>query len=662
MHQQNETPGGPGELETPTSETTSSLQRPLHHCNKREVVTNLSELKGLFLGRSYNVQDITWLLVNANLSDVRAVGIYGSPAVGKSTLVIHTAHVISHCGIEVRYIDLFDTHHLFEHHSESTKSVPVTSSPDPWASTSPGPVLFETPNDRKKALSLSAQGLLEWAKGVKKDTLLMLDNCDNILGIEEHGQKLIELIANILEQSSSTLRLIVTSRHKMVMPSLGFKPYYLRELDNDSAVQLILRSNHIISENDGKRIAALVDNNPLALHICADLVDGTYSPNQLIAELKDTPMDALSADVILPHSRKMVQVLYLSYKHLHNTTLSCGHYLSLFPGSFAEDAAINVLSKSQFRNPKACLRSLRDRSLIRPYEIAGQLRYQYHRLVKEFFKYKLKNSNDLDFDIIDQTFQTSFQWCYSRQLYNLAHAYTYAYVYKKSQIEEVIGRLEFDSHNFITLLELVAIHPPLSVESVYLTAHSLVNSDLVLNIITETELFRSLKSISLVLLYNNNEVVPILGNTMASFWAKIFTRLHTIALSSTTFSECRTLCMETFEFPSNVSSMIYDIMATEYYVPRFAMYYDWLVCWFGVRCAIINFNIKRWVDLATVICMSLVLGVYAIYNAPESLLMTILFPVVFLISCTITLIPELVLAPYNMMIAFFLLRIDVQIC
>ena len=137
--------------------------------NKREVVTNLPELKGIFLGRTYNVQDITWLLVNINHSYVRAVGIYGSPAVGKSTLAIHTAYEISQCGIEVQYIGLFDTHHLFERHSESTKSIPVTSSPDPW---SPSPILFEAPIEGKKAISLSAQGLMKWAKGVKKDTLL----------------------------------------------------------------------------------------------------------------------------------------------------------------------------------------------------------------------------------------------------------------------------------------------------------------------------------------------------------------------------------------------------------------------------------------------------------------------------------------------------------
>ena len=434
-------------------------------------------------------------------------------------------------------------------------------------------------------------------------------NCDNILGIQEYGQKREELITNILKQSSSKLRLIITSRHKMVIP--GFRKYYLKELDNDSAVQLLqLQSNHIMSENDSKSVAALVDNNPLALHICANLVDVTYLPNQLISEIKDTPMDALSAD-ILPDSRKMVPVLYLSYKHLHNTTRSCGHYLSLFPGSFSEDVAIDVLSMSQFSNPKACLRSLRDRSLIRPYELPGQLRYQHHRLVKEFFNYKLKNGDDLEFGVVVKKFQASFQWYYSGQLYDLAHSYMYTYIYRKEVViglfdfdghnlktqKEVIGRFELDSHNFITLLELVAIHPPLSIESVVKTAHSLVNSDLVLNNFTETELFRSLKSISHVLLYNNNEVIPILGNKLASFWDKILSRLHTIALSSTTFSECKSLCMETFEFPSNATAVLYGIMATEYNDPSWAMHYNWLVCWSGVDCLTLQKDLFLYYDL-----------------------------------------------------------------
>ena len=163
-------------------------------------------------------------------------------------------------------------------------------------------------------------------------------------------------------------------------------------------------------------------------------------------------MDVLSADV-LPDSRKMVPVLYLSYKHLHNTTRFCGHYLSLFPGSFAEAAGIKViLSKSYFSNSKGCLRSLCDRSLIRPYGLAGQLRYQHHRLIKEFFNYMLKNSNYLEFDDVVKAFQSSFQWHFSSQLYTMADTTT-------SQNDEKMG-LELDSHNFITLLELVSIHHP----------------------------------------------------------------------------------------------------------------------------------------------------------------------------------------------------------
>ena len=139
---------------------TSSPQKPLLHGKQDKIApSNLPVLMEQFLGRSDNVEDITKLLVNTSISCVRAVGIYGSPAVGKSALAIHTAHVISQCGIEVRYIDLFDTNHLFKHSSESIPSL------DPWASAS-----SETLDD---SISLSAQALLEWAKGVKKDTTVI---------------------------------------------------------------------------------------------------------------------------------------------------------------------------------------------------------------------------------------------------------------------------------------------------------------------------------------------------------------------------------------------------------------------------------------------------------------------------------------------------------
>ena len=131
----------------------------------------------------------------------------------------------------------------------------------------------------------------------------------------------------------------------------------------------------------------------------------------------------------------------------------------------------------------------------------------------------------------------------------------------------------------------------------YWTAHGLVNSDLILKVITEVELFRSLQRTRNVLLYNSNEAAAIIGGGLTNFWKDLISRLHTISLTSTMVSECRTLCMETFEFPSNVSTVVYDIMAAEYYVPRLAMLYDWLVCWFGLGCR----EVRQWAECVVLV-------------------------------------------------------------
>ena len=250
----------------------------------------LPVLYGPFLGRDKDLKEISHSLIHPASSGVTMVNIYGAPAVGKSTLAIHIGYTL-------------DAHYLLSKPDESIPQSPtVTKKPKinarnsselsvsysdivlPWYSLS-----------EHQYVLASAQHLLEWAMGLKNDTLLILDNCDRFLQSKKH-EKIFKQALEDLHEASKHLRIIATSRMKFTILD-GFKSWQLSNLDSTSAIELLQKeSNSMLTARDSREIAELVGNNPLALIIAAHMIreNAILKPQEVIDELKNNPMKILS--------------------------------------------------------------------------------------------------------------------------------------------------------------------------------------------------------------------------------------------------------------------------------------------------------------------------------------------------------------------------------
>ena len=466
---------------------TDELGRPLYsHKAGRIAVNNLPHLPGPFVGRDNDVNDIINLLLH---SLVKSVHIVGLPAVGKSTLAVHVGYEMASRGVAVRYINVDETH-VFksrdeckafdctekpkrsDDHSETTQEVTPTTSQIfgdialSWYS-----------HSESKFVSTTALGLIEWAKGLSNLTLLILDNCDFILQGKSH---VFMEVFDALNKASPYLCTVTTSRLKLKL--LDAKPYKLKPLDNDSAIELLQLVSPTMTLNESRTINELLDGIPLALKIVGSLVSEERPPNAIIRELQQNVIETLTPEDVRPETQKMRPVLRLSYNYLDNDTQECALYLSHFPGSFSQEAALHILSNCNNRTPLGCLKTLTDISLLDLYSYAGQTRYQFHTLIKEYLTDIESQNNQID--KISFRFNSSFGSYYTYLLHKFASTYN-----RNPHDEENIGRFEYESHNFEHLLDKVDFLCACAVKSIARLSYAL-KSELMLNMFTKVQLLR----------------------------------------------------------------------------------------------------------------------------------------------------------------------------
>ena len=125
------------------------------------------------------------------------------------------------------------------------------------------------------------------------------------------------------------------------MKLLDAKPYNLKPLDNESAIELLHLVSPFMTQNNSRIINELLDGIPLALKIVGSLISEIRLPNVIIKELQNNLIETLTPEDVHLDTQKMRPVLRLSYNYLDNSTQECALYLSHFPGSFSEDAGRN---------------------------------------------------------------------------------------------------------------------------------------------------------------------------------------------------------------------------------------------------------------------------------------------------------------------------------
>ena len=285
---------------------------------------NLPYFTGPFVGRVEEVQNITHnLLYSKNM-----VHIFGLPAVGKSTLAVHVGYEMTTRRFAVRYINIDETHiFILPHETEPIKAEDHFRTTSNALSEGIGDIALPlySPTE-KRYISTSTLGLIEWAKGLSNNTLLILDNCDSLL--VKKMESFIEFLGT-LNKASPFLLIVTTSRLKVTLLD-RFMNYKLKPLSNQSAIELL--QSFTITLNDSKTINDLVAGIPLALRIVGSLVSDTQPSGLIITKLKRNLIGTLTPGDIRPQKEKMRPVLQLSYNYLDTSNQECALYLSHFPG------------------------------------------------------------------------------------------------------------------------------------------------------------------------------------------------------------------------------------------------------------------------------------------------------------------------------------------
>ena len=351
--------------------------------SNREGEHNLPWFPPPFIGRDENVSHITNML----LRDPRICGVHitGAPAIGKSHLAVHVGYELVRHGVNIRYIDVSETQLLHVHPKESVQKSSSYVNENNQNSTAldkkrTSLMLSWFSPQENCDISVSASTLLSWARNVKTDTTIILDNCDDVLQGALRGTFL-DMVQK-LQKVSKYIKFISTSRVKFTL--IGVKHFPLEPLKENSSIDLLQHECERLEVEEMKAVANLVGHNPLGLRLAANLACDVIAVKELIKSLKANSVKPLSSETI-PDKQKMWFVINESIKYLEEEVVLCARNISLFPGSFSKEAALSILSGCGIEDATFCLNSLSHKSLLEWYAVRGESRYRYHHLVRDSF-------------------------------------------------------------------------------------------------------------------------------------------------------------------------------------------------------------------------------------------------------------------------------------
>ena len=353
----------------------------------------------LFVGRENDISMVVSMMANAHI-----VNINGAPGMGKSTLAIHIGYELLQNGTSVRYINMGEKISLFKGSMTSNEGFSSTVVHDSEQMEEIKSIIeidiqslqvvqhFQHSNksfSHDKSLSF-VQELWNWIDNICCPTVLILDNCDDIL-VSTSRDDFIGLIYSLIGQSQ--LHVIIVSTQKLILLE-SFHYWIVSNLSVSASVyfldQLIIPA---IDTSYLVAVAELVEGNPLALKIVGKLLNlhgekVVHEIHEIKEELRENPLNFLDKATI--QKEKFRPVLDVAFARLGELK-QCGYVLGLFPGSFDKNAGMAVTSAN-------CFESYTQHSLLDEYYVAYNQRYQMHRLIREYVKEKVSNTSVMAFN------------------------------------------------------------------------------------------------------------------------------------------------------------------------------------------------------------------------------------------------------------------------
>ena len=365
-------------------------QRVTTKGNTSECTVVFSDLpnvqSSLFVGRDRDIDEICEKVQRSNI-----VNVNGPPGFGKSSVVIHAGYKLVKNGTSVRYIDveqkfpLFNFTH-FENYPRSNNKTNFRHKRFNKETTAILKTLSSIGgryNDQvKSGMGKSTnyvEELLLWSKGVDCFTVLILDNCDDLISSKLKFD-FVDLVYHI---AGSFVHIIVVSQAKLLLVD-SFDQWSVKELSTDDSVELLQKLAPGIGSSHAKTVSEFVERCPLALKVVGSILHHYGSDTltrKLELELKNNPIGVLDqADQRRLQFRVIMDLAFSRIGDLISN--ECGHFVSLFPSSFSSEAGLSILPQ-----PKVCLDTLVKFSLLDEYFYYDHLqRYRMHRLIKEFLR------------------------------------------------------------------------------------------------------------------------------------------------------------------------------------------------------------------------------------------------------------------------------------
>ena len=425
----------------------------LRNCSN-SLESDLPKIHPLFVGRENDVHQVLLRVARAHI-----VNINGAPGFGKSTLAIHIGYEILKNGTSVRYINIEDNlfflvnqqnepHNMTMPDGSSNANVPQATHKSSKLKSLVELSRSSLSASRSPTLSNQYQNFFDelkrWSEALKCTSVLILDNCDDIL-TSKLRQKFLRIINILVIQSNFKLHIVLVSRERVLFLD-SFDSWTVRELNQSASVQLLDKLAPAIDNKSLMAVAELVEGCPLALKVIGRLLH--IRGVQLIHKIKKELITML--DEVSDQEQRFRVIMDVAFNRL-GVLKDCGYVLSLFPGSFDEQAGTAIIQKE-------CLKTYLKHSLLNEYSLAFNYRYKMHRLIKEYLQEKISIGDNT-------TFITKFRKYFEALLL--------AYVIRQEIIDESDAQkytLSLELHNLHLLKELLLTDLHLSSEELTILA------------------------------------------------------------------------------------------------------------------------------------------------------------------------------------------------
>jgi archaellum biogenesis ATPase FlaH len=356
-----------------------------------------------FVGRENDISMVVNMTANTHI-----ININGAPGIGKSTLAIHVGYELLRNGTSVRYINMGEKISSFKKRMNSIERFSFTVVHGSEQMEEIKSVIeinieslqvvqhFQHSNksfshDKNRSF---IQELQNWIGNIHCPTVLILDNCDDILQVNTSRDNFISLIYSLIDRSQFNVHVIIVSIKKLTLLEKPFRYWMVSNLSVSASVDFLdqlvtpaIDTSYLVA------VAELVEGNPLALKIVGKLLNlhgekVVYEIHEIKEKLRTSPLDYLDKATI--QKEKFRPVLDVAFARLGELK-QCGYVLGLFPGSFDKNAGMAATSAD-------CFESYTQHSLLDEYYLAYNQRYQMHRLIREYVKEKVSNTSVMTFN------------------------------------------------------------------------------------------------------------------------------------------------------------------------------------------------------------------------------------------------------------------------